>query len=518
MGSARGYNTLFFHINFWLSLSVQKLLPDEYCLDVNPAEVDTKARRQDVLNTIAEKFTGWSPFSEQELTDLLRYAFFWIDKGLPVIQDIQEYVASNPAMLKKSYVAPEDGDSSFEDKVGQQVDGVVIVGFTNSPQVNRVRNRTGKLYINHYRNYYWRQKFAYAIDRVRNAVFILFCLMTGMRKREMAPLTFDDVSKGADGVWRVDFSRFKTSNDPNYFGDPDTITLPNYLGEAIWALKELREFDGNYLKGYIFQPVIGTHETNRTDRMIMHLASQLGNEVGVDSLHIHRFRKTIAEMLIHDSERNIDIIRMIFGHASYVMTLRYIARNPFLVASVVETLKEHLAADFVDIVRAIKTGVYAGEGATHLAERLNQRPEMFTGKLLITTVMQYVSHMFEGGSAFLVQRTSLGTVCLAKTYQAGGDLPPCLKSSQNLIYPAVPDVSNCHIKCSQNLILERSRDAIEHNIRFYRTILKSRSTLKSAAVHELEMKISVNEDLLLRLESSAGSGRLILARSETPEN
>ena len=79
-------------------------------------------------------------------------------------------------------------------------------------------------------------------------------------------------------------------------------------------------------------------------------------------------------------------------------------------------------------------------------------------------------------------------------------------------------MSNCHIKCSQNLILERSRDAIEHNIRFYRTILKSRSTLKSAAVHELEMKISVNEDLLLRLESSAGSGRLILARSETPEN
>nr|WP_314579158.1 site-specific integrase [uncultured Pseudomonas sp.] len=489
-GSARAYSMLFFLINFWLSLSAQKILPDALCLNVDPGLVDTHARRKDVLKVVAENFTGWKPFTEDELSALLKYAFFWIDDAVPVITDIQNYLAFHPQALDRYHYMPER-DPVFEANLSQTAKGVEVVGFRR--YIPRRQAQCCR--------YTWRKKYRRAVDRVRNAILIMFCIMTGMRRREMAPLTFDDVVKGCDGVWRVSFIRYKTSSDPNFAGEPDELTIPNYLGEAIEAYKSLRMFDGNYRKGYLFQSVSGTHQVHKTDKMLLNVMRAIGNEVGIDGLHLHRFRKTIAEMLIHDSEKNIDIIRMIFGHSTYVMTLRYIARNPFLVSSVVETLKQHLASDFVDVVRAIHTGIYAGEGARQIASQVNERPDLFGGKVLKTTIMQFVSHMLEGGAVFKVQRTSLGTMCLTHVFYIDDELPPCLKSKAELIFPAYPDFSNCHIGCHKNIVLESSKEAIEHNIKFYRTLLLKQDKLKRDVVSELQEKISINQRLLSELSS-----------------
>ncbi|MFK5732266.1 site-specific integrase [Pseudomonas urmiensis] len=497
------YLMLFFYINFWLALSAQCLIPDEFCLDVGIGEVDTLERRKDVYELIAANFVGWKPFSHNELSELLGYAYFWIDHGVPVIKDVVQYLSDHSSVMNGKNYCSTRVDQSLEKALGQQVNGVEIVGFTSSTSVQRQRGSGGRMFEYRRIYYYWRFKYRIAVDRVRNAIFILFSLMTGMRKREMATLTFDDVICGVDGLWRVDFSRYKTSSDPNFLGDADFISIPKYLGEAIQSFKQLREFGGYYLKGYIFQSTSGNMSVSKTDRMMERVARAVGRETGVVHLHIHRFRKTIAELLINESEANIDIIRMIFGHSSYVMTLRYIARNPFLVASVVETLKEHFAEDFVDVVRAIHTGVYAGEAAHRVAEQVGKRPELFSGTVLKTTVMQYVTHLFEGGSSLRIQRTSIGTMCLSHIYHDQSELPPCLASAPDLIFPVRPDFSNCQIHCENNLILENSKGAIEHNLKFYRTILLNATNLKPGAIKELESKISVNERLLEELLTSA---------------
>ena len=44
------YYMLFFYINFWLSVSVQQLIPSELCLDVDFNEIDTPERRRDVYD------------------------------------------------------------------------------------------------------------------------------------------------------------------------------------------------------------------------------------------------------------------------------------------------------------------------------------------------------------------------------------------------------------------------------------------------------------------------------------
>jgi hypothetical protein len=324
--------------------------------------------------------------------------------------------------------------------------------------------------------------------------------MTGLRRRELAPLKFEDVyRKKSDGLWYVSFVRYKTAEDPNYFGEADEIPIPDYLGDAIESYKKLRQYDKYMLKGYLFQPIIPSHEMNQADRMISKLAVNLSDEVGVDGLHIHRFRKTIAEILINKSERNIDLIRMLFGHHSYTMGLRYIARNPFLVSSVVETLKEHFAKDFVDILQSINSGSYAGEAANSLALQVVDRPDFFAGKLLKLTVLQYVTHMFEGGEAFLVQRTTLSTFCMSGFIHEGEALPPCLAGRNNLIYPLSPDISNCQIHCSRNLILGSAMSSIEQNLKFYRSIKLSAKRLSQTALFELDQKININEQLLEEL-------------------
>nr|WP_225917488.1 tyrosine-type recombinase/integrase [Pseudomonas kurunegalensis] len=499
----RAYWLLFFYINFWIFLSNEKLIPEEYRLKVKLGDVDTVARRKDIQDVIRGTFVGWKPFSEGELRDLLTYAFFWIDKGIPVIEEALQYCVLRPDVLKNLYLRYGQRDLEFEEVLGKKVDGVEIVGFSHTLGVSNRELASGVVRQYERHQYAWRRGFQLAVDRVRNAIFILFGLMTGLRRRELAPLMFDDVyKKESDGKWWVSFVRYKTSDDPNYFGEADEIPLPAYLGDAIDSYKKLRSFEGYMLKGYLFQPIIASHELNKTDRMIDKLANNLSAEVGVDGLHIHRFRKTIAEILINKSERNIDIIRMLFGHRSYIMSLRYISRNPFLVSSVVETLKEHFAKDFIDILHSIQSGFYAGKAANDLAGRIVDRPEIFVGKLLKVTVLDYVTHMFEGSEGFLVQRTTLSTFCMSGLIHQGESLPPCLAGRTNLIYPVSPDVSNCQIHCSRNLVLGSAQGSIEQNLKFYRTIKASSKKLTRAALFELDNKISVNEKLLDELVSS----------------
>lgn len=203
LGSPHAYNMLFFYLGFWIALSAQGLIPDEYCLDVQASSIDTAVRRQDVVDSINAAFVGWKPYSEDELIALLDYAFFWLDKAVPVIEGIQGYLSSVPATMQRNY-SYSGKNKEFESILNKEVDGVVIVGFSRSVSTSQVKSEgSDKIYVYRRYNYSWRLKYQYAVDRVRNAVLILFCLMTGMRRKELAPLKFEDVVKGKDGVWRV---------------------------------------------------------------------------------------------------------------------------------------------------------------------------------------------------------------------------------------------------------------------------------------------------------------------------
>lgn len=488
-GAGRAYWLLFFYLNFWISLSEQRLIPQEYRLQVKAADVNTKERQQDVYARIESQCTGWTPFSEEDLKSLLTYAFDWTEKAIPVVDEVRDFLEGWGAPNRIASVNGTEIDDELEAALGKTVDGETpVVGFS------RIRNSAG------YYSYSWRTPYSLALDKIRNGIFILFSLMTGLRVSELSLIEFDDIFQKADGLWYVSITRFKTASDPNYYGEADEISIPDFLGEQISSYRSLREFGGFFRKGYLFQPVSQPREVNLVDRMIKRLASNLSAEVGVDSIHPHRFRKTIAEMLINRSERNIDLIRMLFGHKSYKMSLRYIARNPYLVASIVEAMKEHYTADFVNVVREIQAGRYSGNAVDKLATDVLSRPDLFTGKLLRLTVLDYVSHLLDGGGAFFIQRTVLNTFCLTGDTFDDGKLPPCLEGKVDLIYPLKPDVSNCKVYCQYVVATGESEESLQHNIKFYRSVMAGQPKLSNAAAFELQKKIEANEHLLADYE------------------
>jgi len=503
-GSARNYFLLYFILTFWNTLSSNHLIPASHCLHVSFGSVDKADRHNDIKNSVASEHRGWRPFSEDELSRLIEYSLFWCETAMSTMLDIKEFLEKNivPENTHTSFIKSARW-AEFEKILGKQIAGTTICGFIHTQQTTKYTSPDGRLieYIaNHYR---WKRNYKQAIDRIRDGILVFVALITGLRKRELGILKFDDVVESQDGNFVINITRFKTSDDPNYFGTIESLPLPRFIGSLISSYRQLRSFDDNMRSGLLFEQVVNSKRTNLVDRSIWRTMSNLGSAVGVVGVHPHRFRKTIAEILISRTERNIDLIRMLFGHRSYTMTLRYIARNPYLVRSVVETMETHYTEAFVDIVAAVRRGEYSGEAAERIALAAQGDPEIFKGTLLRMTVFNYISYLLEAGEPVFIKRTGLGIYCVSTQSYNAHNAPPCISGTQTGDDSFLPDASNCKLHCKNTVILESARLTLERNIDFYSNLLEqSAANLKTAAKAELISQIRINEKHLIKLNEN----------------
>lgn len=479
----RDYWFLFFYITFWIALSEQGLIEKDLRLNVALREIDTTERHRDIQNTVKTERIGWRPFSEGELARMLEYAFLWTGEAIDIIQDAQDYIM-RAGLLGAKYI-PSGDRIEFEKVFGRACNNIRIINYSYF-DVGYIK-KNGEKRIGGQAS--WIYPLTIAVDRVRNGIFILVSLLVGLRKKELALIMFDDVIKDGAGEWHINITRFKTSADPNYFGDQDIVPIPTFIGEIIERYKSLREFDGNLRNGYLFQPISNPKKLNFADFMITSAAQAIGAEVGVDDFHIHRFRKTIAEILINRSERNLDLVRILFGHKTYTMSLRYIARNPYLVNSVIETLEESYTSEFAEIVTAVRSGKFSGAAAERIASVVNKRPASFTGKLLRQTIFDYIRYLIDSGEPIFIHRTSLSTFCVSSDSYSEDNPPPCLKGKKVLPEQLIPDPTNCQLECKNVVVLESSRQALEADIKFYESLLSSTSALKQKVKAHYKNKI-----------------------------
>jgi integrase len=497
-GSQRQYFLLYFIVSFWAGLSEQKLIPSPLRLDVPSRSFGTSDREKDIYSAIAKEHKGWSPFSEEELSKLVEYAFFWAERAVPVLLEIQQFLKDK---LAQKFIFSQYRLEAFEDTLGRQIDGVTICGYKRSFSIQRSVHK-GREYIYDRYVYWWRRNYWEAVDRVRDGILILVALISGLRQSELAILTFDDVVLGEDGEWQLNATRFKTSNDPNYFGTSDQIPLPAFICTMVKDYKTLRTFIGGFRSGLLFEQVANPREAKLLGRATARAIRTTGETVGVDSVHLHRFRKTIAEILINRSERNIDLIRMLFGHKSYVMSLRYIARNPFLVHSVAETLETHYADAFAEIATAVSRGAHSGKAAERIAHSAAARPELFKGKLLRITVFRYISHLLQAGEPIFIQRTGIGMYCVSSDSYTASNPPPCVEKALAISNggDVVPDPSNCQLECDNLVLLEAATETLEKNITFYSNLLNGApGALAKRVQKQLVSKIEINERHLAHL-------------------
>ncbi|WP_233271478.1 site-specific integrase [Pseudomonas viridiflava] len=497
--SLRHYLSLFYLIRLWGSLSTQGLMPEGLALHVDMRTVDTVERQKDVIR-FSGSLSSWKPYSEEDLGSLVSHAIFWTGRALPSLLKLVDYVKENKIdEAKKAAIVRYSPDPVVEENFNVVVDGKpIVVASKNMYRYENQQGRPFKCFV-----YNWINSYSIAIDNVRNALYILLALMTGLRVSELQHLRFEDVTEDGDGNYTLRVARFKTSHDPNEHGDEDFLPLPKYVGDKLKDLSKLRSAYTLVGQGYIFQSCKGRRVINKPSaHMLQQITRELEEQTGVDRVHTHRFRKTIAEILINRSERNIDIIRHLFGHHSYAMTLKYIGRNPYFVRSVAQAIEQNYTEEFTELITAITTARSSGEGADRLLDRIRERPGAFKGKQLQATIFTYISHLLSAGEPIFIHRTAVGNYCLSTETYSSPNLPPCLAARKGEVTNALPDPNWCDVSCVHAVVVEKAKMAMQDNVRFWVNMLENAdAVLSERSKKMLRDKIAGHTKHLERLDS-----------------
>lgn len=462
------YLHLFTILRFWSALSTQKLIPEQLRLDAALCHFNYEERRRDVINIYEGSLQSWIPFSEQELQQLIEYALFWLEKALPNILDFKQRLLDSGLLERypRGKIDLRSRDVELERLFHIEVEGKVLMEIARTDS-----SRNGRpVYL-----YTWQTPYAVMLDHVRNSIFILVALLTGARSSELAPLQQQHLRNERpdhSGDFWLQITRWKTSSDPNYNGETEELPLPRFAAEAILSLYKLKDITRFKQARFLFQSNAGRKPNIKADPQILKfVVDQIAEQTNVQHIHPHRFRKSIAEILINRDERNIDIIRALFGHKSYDMTLKYIARNPAMVRCIAAVLEQNFTADFQEIVSQIRYGAYSGEVADRIAQHIQARPLEFTGSQLKLTLHNYIIHILQSGSPLLIKRTALGTYCVTAEKFSDDNAPPCIAGNGEGHYGNRPNPSNCDYSCRKIVVFLKAKQTLEDNIRFYEKIL-----------------------------------------------
>lgn len=491
------YFALFKHLRLWVNLSEQRLIPEELRLNIPLAQIDVPERRLEVLKS---RFTGtmdgWVSYSEEDLEQLIDYSMFWAEGVVPQMKKLKDYlVESKLAFLSDKVATRTNRLTDLERLMTITVGDETVM----TPRVRQVVKEGWEHY-----SYTWVEEYAPVLDGIRNAVFILLALITGARKAELAVMNFADLVQEANGDYWMKITRWKTAASPTH-GEEDRLPIPTFIGDLIRDYEDLRAIDPFVKQGWIFQSHKSTKVVKKaTPGLINAIILQLKAALPIERLHCHRFRKTIAEILINRDERNVDIIRALFGHKSYAMTLRYIARNPFMVRSVAFAIEQNYTRDFHQIVAGIQMGAHSGDAARRIYEQILKRPDEFAGKQLKVSLIAYISHLLTAGEPIFIRRTAMGAYCLTGEHFTAENLPPCLHGRTVDSDMIMPDPNNCQIECKKLVVLESGKRALADNIEFYTNILEAtRGKLNNGAESELQRRIAATQ---VHLDNLAASG------------
>lgn len=492
------YFLLFKHLRFWARLSEQKLLPEEFRLDVQSEHIDIPERRKDVVqNRFKGALASWIAYSEEDLEILMDYSMFWLEGVMPKAEALKEYLVDTKfAFLSDLMVTRRERIPELEELSTIIVDGKQVM----SPQM-RTHYKDDLLH----HSYTWATGYGKVLDGIRNSIFILVALVTGARKGELAAMHFSHITQEANGDYWLKITRWKTAASPRH-GEEDRLPLPRFVGDMIRRFEMLRSIPPFVKEDLLFQPLRSTKVVNRaTTSQITSVIEQLKTALPIERLHCHRFRKTIAEILINRDERNVDIIRTLFGHKSYAMTLRYIARNPLMVRSVAIAIEQNYSREFHDIVASLRFG-YSGASAERIYKQILKRPDEFAGQQFKLTIVSYISNLLKGGEPLFIRRTAVGAYCLSGERFTATKLPPCLAGRHVEGDLIMPDPSNCKLECKKVVMVGSAKQALTDNIKFYETLLdKGRGMLTPKAEAELVHRISASE---VHLKNLVATGRL----------
>jgi integrase len=298
------------------------------------------------------------------------------------------------------------------------------------------------------------------VTELRNSCVVILFLVTGMRNSEMYLLEAGNCwpVKGSEDDFRIRITVSKTSEGSS--GDPVVLPIPGIAYKAYKCLEALTEnarIWGKSNKLMVSSTVNFGKEI--VARSINQFLQRWCVDLGIEHIHPHQFRKTIAMFAIYQNPNNISVIKRLFSHKSLAMTLAYIVKMPGMAEeiklAVIEKNKELLS----ELLEAIDKKCIGGKAGIRI-KGLVDESTIFKAKLNDDGwegLEQYIQILLQDGLSIL-HRTSFGAICT--------------NTHSGLVHLA-PESCNCNVTdCDWSVFTGISIPDLEDTIKFHDNFLK----------------------------------------------
>ncbi|SFB20407.1 Phage integrase family protein [Lentibacillus halodurans] len=298
------------------------------------------------------------------------------------------------------------------------------------------------------------------VTELRNSCVVILFLVTGMRNSEMYLLEAGNCwqLKGSEDDFRISITVPKTSEGST--GDPVVLPVPEIAYKAFKCLEALTD-KARVWGGSKKLMVSSTSNFGKeiVARSINQFLKRWFEDLGIEHIHPHQFRKTIAMFAIYQNPNNISVIRRLFSHQSLAMTLSYIVKMPGMAEeiklAVIERNKELLS----ELLEAIDKKCIGGKAGSRI-KRLVDESTIFKAKLNDDGwegLEQYIQILLQDGLSIL-HRTSFGAICT--------------NTHSGLVHLA-PESCNCNVTdCNWSVFTANSIEDLENTIKFHDNFLK----------------------------------------------
>jgi hypothetical protein len=492
-------------LNMWVLASQTGAMPDWCRANFTLSEVVSKhvEEKRKLLNEEREEHT-WVPLSAHQVKASFDVAHDYIYRFSQSICEASYLVETRPRMAdgKKRSPVREDGKTKELFQRLLKFKAPTFPGTTNrifefKPKTQRVRSHGYKCGYQDRTTIDVGSVRPEVINLKRACIFVIG-LLTGLRRGEIAFLKVGALFV-RDGREYLKITRFKTASDPKR-GKADEIPVPAVVADAVRVLEELfkvqrEELQSDFLLVSDIVTENGYKKIKKAtiSKDIRKFITESSGEAG----HAHQLRKTIAWLLISKGEENVDLIRQLFGHKSYGMTLRYILRNELLSGSVMELLEENYTEDLREALEKITSGEAVGELADTLRKRSVQH---YPGQILASDVEAFVNTALENGVPLFISRIPIGGFCISCS-DLSTKKPPCIAGTGD----EKPNPEFCdYLNCPHVLHTSESAENVERQIAFYEKKLRYIPEESDERVqHYYESLVDRNKALISRLKTGS---------------
>lgn len=490
-------------VKHWAALSKTKLIPVDYRLNFEPFEAEMYSK----LAKNAEDNKGeFLPISIDTLSELVPYCIDNIEKKSVEVLKLYSILWSNIAGGEFAKIQSFEWGKAIYDLLNMELKILDLQSykFKDYNQVTMSKDLSNKLRYtikNHpdwhegnpiYTSNIWvlkqsevvniaveleveleiidmaivydvpmiKKKAMELVTELRNSCVVILFLVTGMRNSEMYLLEAGNCwsVKGFEDDFRIRLTVSKTSEGSS--GDSVVLPVPEIAYKAFKCLEALTEKARIWGKSKKLM-VSSTSNFGKeiVARSINQFLERWCEDLEIEHIHPHQFRKTIAMFAIYQNPNNISVIRRLFSHKSLAMTLSYIVKMPGMAEeiklAVIEKNKELLS----ELLEAIDKKCIGGKAGSRI-KRLVDESTIFKAKLNNDGwegLEQYIQILLQDGLNIL-HRTSFSAICT--------------NTHSGLVHLA-PESCNCNVTdCNWSVFTAKSVEELEDTIKFHDNFLK----------------------------------------------